>query len=69
MSTAQPPSAHATTRGEDRPPSDPAFRNLDRMIILLDERPPAPRRWALRLQKRIIEHRQPASLGREGVRR
>jgi hypothetical protein len=69
MATAQPPTTCATTRCDNRPPSDPCFRNLDRTIIALDERPPAPSRWALRLQKRVIERRQPSSLGREQQRR
>jgi hypothetical protein len=69
MATAQLPTNRATTRGDNRPPSDPCFRNLDRTIIALDERPPAPSRWALRLQKRVIERRQPTSLGREQQRR
>ncbi len=36
-------------------PSDPRFRNLDTLILLLDELPRQPRRIALQLRKRWIE--------------
>lgn len=38
--------------------------SLDRLIVLLDMRPAAPRRWVLRLSKRWAERAVPAWEGR-----
>ncbi len=41
-------------------PSAPQFRDLDRLIIALDNAPRQPRRAILKLRKRFIERNVPA---------
>ncbi len=43
------------------PPSHPKFRNLDSVIIALDEQPKQPRKAVLQLQRRWIERNVPAT--------
>ena len=41
------------------PPSDPRFRNLDRLILQLEEQPRQPRKAVLQLRRRWIERNIP----------
>ncbi len=43
------------------PPSHPKFRNLDSVIIALDEQPKQPRKAVLQLRRRWIERNVPAT--------
>ncbi len=41
-------------------PSDSRFRDLDRMILQIEEQPRQPRRAVLRLRKRFVERAVPS---------
>ena len=56
------------TGSDVRPPSDLCFRQLDTIIIRLDEQPKAPRRWALRTKKAMIERHVPGYVPGKAVR-
>ncbi len=52
-------------------PSDPRFRNLDRLILQLEAHPRQPRKAVLKLRRRWIERAVPAFVPQQesGVQR